>query len=143
MFSKTNKMGKGNENDTPGGSRNHIAQGTKIKGDISTEGDLRIDGELEGSVDCKGKLVVGNSGKIKGKVRCQNANLSGIIEGVMVVSDMIAMQATGVFSGEITYGKMAVEPGARIEGSLSISGKLKDISSGDVAAAKRASEKTA
>ena len=122
-------MAKGNDLD--GASRNHIAQGTRIKGDVETDGDLRIDGTLEGSIVSKGKLVVGNSGKIIGDIKCQNANISGAIEGNMLVSEMLTVSSTGQFSGDLTYGKMSVEPGAQLEGSFTIAGKVKDITSDD------------
>ena len=129
MFSKSKNMAKGNDLD--GASRNHIAQGTKIKGDIETDGDLRIDGTLEGSIIAKGKLVIGNSGRISGEIKCQNANISGKVEGTMTVAEMLSFTSTGNFSGELTYGKMSVEPGAQLEGSFTIAGKVKDISSND------------
>ena len=117
--------------DLEGGSRNHIAQGTKIKGDVETEGDLRIDGTLEGSIISKGKLVVGSTGEVKGEIKCVNANISGKVQGQMVVAEMLAVTASGHFSGDMTYGKMSVEPGAQLEGTFTIAGKMKDISSND------------
>lgn len=140
MFTKSKTMAKGAELDS--GSRNHIAQGTSIKGDVTTNGDIRIDGELEGTVHSKGKVVVGNTGRIKGTVRCQNANVSGSVEGNMTVSEMLSVQASGKFSGELAYGKLAVEPGAQLEGTFTIAGKLKEISASD-ARSKQTSEKTA
>tara|TARA_Y100000782_G_C10188982_1_gene269068 strand:+ start:9750 stop:10154 length:405 start_codon:yes stop_codon:yes gene_type:complete len=134
-------MARANEADT--GLRNHIAQGTKIQGDVVTEGDLRIDGELQGSIDCKGKLVIGNTGAIKGEVKCQNANLAGSIEGTCVVTEMITVQSTGKFSGELVYGKMSVEPGAQLEGTFNIAGKLKDMKHGRSEASEQRKEKTA
>jgi len=129
MFSKTKTMAKAA--DLEGGSRNHIAQGTKIKGDVETEGDLRIDGSLEGSIISKGKLVVGSTGEVKGEIKCVNANISGKVQGQMVVAEMLAVTASGFFSGDMTYGKMSVEPGAQLEGTFTIAGKMKDISSND------------
>lgn len=140
MFSKNKNMAKGNDLD--GASRNHIAQGTRIKGDIETDGDLRIDGTLDGSIVSKGKLVVGNSGKITGEIKCQNANISGAVDGTMCVGEMLTVSASGKFSGDLTYGKMAVEPGAQLEGSFTIAGKVKDISSND-RSAKAQAERTA
>ncbi len=132
-------MAKGNEFEA--GSRNHIAQGTTIKGDIETEGDIRIDGNVEGSITSKGKVVVGGTGNIKGNIRCVNSNISGKVEGTMLVNEMLSITATGKFSGEMTYGKMSVEPGALLEGNFTIGGKMKEISSNGKA--ERQAEKTA
>lgn len=119
MFKKQNGMAKAPEFD--GNSTNRIVPGTKIKGDVITEGDIRIDGELEGTLVCKGKLVVGQSGKVKGEVTCQNANVSGNLEGTFKASEVLAVQSTGNVSGEIVYGKLSVEMGAKVIGNLSIS----------------------
>ncbi|MFT4754030.1 MAG: cytoskeletal protein CcmA (bactofilin family) [Salibacteraceae bacterium] len=140
MFNSSSKMAKSNE--TEGVMRNHLAAGTEVKGDIITQGDIRIDGKVTGSITSKGKLVVGNTGVIEGEVNCVTGNISGSIQGVVVVSEMLKVQATGKLSGEITYGKLSVEPGAELEGKLAISGKVKDISSSGQQQ-KRAAEKTA
>jgi cytoskeletal protein CcmA (bactofilin family) len=108
--------------------RNHLAAGTQVKGDLITQGDIRIDGTVDGSLTSKGKLVVGNTGHITGEVNCVTANISGTLEGTISVSEMLKVQATGKLSGDITYGKLSVEPGAELEGKLAISGKVKNIS---------------
>ena len=56
---------------------NLIGQGTSIKGDIRSEGDLRIDGKVTGTIRSKAKIVIGNTGIIDGDVNCQNADISG------------------------------------------------------------------
>jgi cytoskeletal protein CcmA (bactofilin family) len=141
MFKSKNEMAKGkNEGDL--GSRNHIAQGTSIKGDVITEGDIRIDGKLEGTVVSKGKVVVGTTGHIEGEIKCDKANFSGRVKGKATVSEMVSIQATGSFSGELVYGKLGVEPGAELEGTFVIAGKVKDMKRNDEKEQKRA-EKTA
>ena len=58
-------MARNNENETQ--SINLIGNGTVIKGDIIANGDIRIDGTLHGSLNTKGKMVIGPSGSVKGK----------------------------------------------------------------------------
>ena len=132
-------MAKSNEAD--GVMRNHLAAGTEVKGDIITQGDIRIDGKVNGSITSKGKLVVGGTGVIEGEVNCETGNISGVIRGTVQVAGMLKVQATGKLSGEITYGKLSVEPGAELEGKLSILGKVKNITSSGQQ--KRSAEKTA
>ena len=60
-------------------SGNTIQSGTIIKGEVNSEGNIPIDGKLEGSLDTQRKLVVGNSGVITGDVNCQHANIEGRI----------------------------------------------------------------
>jgi len=126
MFNSKSKMAKSSESD--GVMRNHLAAGTHVKGDIITQGDIRIDGTVEGSLTSKGKLVVGNTGHITGEIDCITGHISGTLEGTISVSEMLKVMATGKISGETSYGKLSVEPGAELEGRLSIKGKVKDIS---------------
>lgn len=109
------------------GARNHLAQGTVVKGDIIAEGNIRIDGELEGTLVSKAKVVLGPTGVIRGDVQCQTANIEGRIDGKMTVEEILVMKATGRFSGELVYGKISVEPGAEIEGRVSIAGRVKSM----------------
>ena len=74
--------------------------------------------------------IPGDSPGPEGEVNCTTANISGNLSGVVHVSEMLKVQATGKISGDISYGKLSVEPGAELEGKLSISGRVKDIASG-------------
>lgn len=120
-----NKMAKSNEFD--GQSRNHIATGTKISGDIDTNGDIRIDGELTGSITSTGKVVIGETGKIDGEIKCQNANISGTVIGQLSVDELLSLQASARIHGDIKTGKMSVEPGANFTGSCDMGAVIKDI----------------
>jgi len=122
------------------GAHNQIAKGTSIQGDISTEGVLRIDGTLIGSVESTGKVVVGPSGKIEGSIRCVSANISGEVKAKVIVKDLLTLQASAKLQGDITTGKLAIEPGATFSGSCSMGGVIKDISQDEQA---RVAEKTA
>jgi cytoskeletal protein CcmA (bactofilin family) len=102
---------------------NLIGNGTSIIGDIETAGDIRIDGKLEGSLNIKGKLVVGATGHIKGKITCQNADISGNIEGVFKVSELLSLKSTSTIIGELHTAKLSVEPGATIDGSCTMTSK--------------------
>jgi len=76
-------MAKYNETDNT--TINLISNGTDITGDIKSNGDIRIDGSLTGNLNTKGKVVIGPTGKVKGEVICKNSEISGIIEGKIIV----------------------------------------------------------
>lgn len=123
MFSKA--MTKNNNSETS--SVNLIGAGTVIEGDVTTSGDIRIDGSLTGSIKVKGKLVIGVSGSIDGEVVCQNADMSGTLKGKIVVSELLTLKASAKLTGDIITNKIAVEPGATFSGSCSMGGVIKDI----------------
>ena len=56
---------------------NLIGSGTTVNGDVMCDGDIRVDGKLNGSIKTKGKVVVGSTGLIDGDVECKNAEVSG------------------------------------------------------------------
>ncbi|MBA3706934.1 MAG: polymer-forming cytoskeletal protein [Bacteroidetes bacterium] len=120
-------MVKNNTTENP--SVNLIGAGTLIEGDITSNGDMRVDGTLTGSINVKGKLVVGTSGSIEGEIICQNADVSGIIKGKIGVSELLALKASAKLMCDIITNKIAVEPGATFSGSCSMGGVIKDIKS--------------
>ena len=103
-------MAKSIEPETP--SINLIGAGTSIKGDVKSNGDIRIDGSLQGSVNVKGKLVVGATGSIEGDIVCQNADFSGIIKANITVTELLSLKATAKLNGDVVTGKLSIEPGA-------------------------------
>lgn len=103
---------------------NIISEGTLIKGDISASGDIRIDGELVGNINAKGRLVIGPQGKVDGEINCNNIEISGYIKGKITVSELLTMKASAQIYGDIIAGKLSVEPGSLFTGSCSM-GDLK------------------
>ena len=101
-----------------------IESSTKIIGDIFSEADFRIDGIVEGNVTTSGKIVVGKSGKINGKINCSNADISGSISGKIEVNEVLSLMSESLIHGDIVTGKLSVEEGAQVEASISMkSGK--------------------
>ncbi|UII81535.1 polymer-forming cytoskeletal protein [Flagellimonas sp. CMM7] len=95
-----------------GGQPNRIEKNTKIKGNITSEADFRIDGKLEGNVKTSGKVVIGKDGYINGKVECVNADIEGKFNGELLVNDLLSLKASAIIEGTVSVSKLAVEPGA-------------------------------
>ena len=108
-------------------SVNIIGAGTVIEGDIKSDGDVRIDGTLNGSLNIKGKLVLGTTGTVDGEAACQNADISGIITGKIKVSELLSLKATSKLTGDITTNKLSIEPGANFSGSCAMAGTVPNI----------------
>lgn len=96
---------------------NTIAQGTKITGGVSAVGDFRLDGTLEGNITLNGKLVVGETGYVKGNVVCQNANIIGRVEGNISVKELLSLNNTANVKGDILINRLSIEPGATFSGT--------------------------
>ena len=93
-------------------SSNSLIQGTNIEGTIQADKDIRIDGSLRGSLNCKGKVIIGPTGFISGDVQCENAVIEGRFEGVMFVSDILHVKETAKVEGDVTTQKLVVQPGS-------------------------------
>jgi cytoskeletal protein CcmA (bactofilin family) len=93
-------------------SNNLIASGTKIEGNITSNSDIRIDGELIGNLSCSGKIVIGANGKIIGNIDCQNAVIEGIYQGKLKCAELLNIRETAQIDGEIDTDKLMVQAGA-------------------------------
>jgi len=100
---------------------NLIAKGTRITGDISSEGDLRVDGEITGNLESRGRLVIGPTGKINGDISCKSCEISGTHNGKINVSELLSLKASSTIIGEICTGKLSIEPGAYFKGTCVMS----------------------
>lgn len=123
-------------------SSNRILQGTSIDGNVTSEGDFRVDGQINGNINITGKLVIGQKGLVKGEVKCGSARISGRLEGTMIVEDLLNLEATARVEGDIFTIKLAIEPGAEFSGSCKMGAVVREIESNDGAKeAGRRSEK--
>lgn len=125
MFGKNQKNGSPAAPRTgapTGNSHNSLVQGTRIKGDITAASDLRIDGEIDGNVQCDARLVIGPTGKIEGEVTCKDAVIEGIFSGKIRVADTLSIRENASVEGEIRYGKIVVQPGAKLNGDVRMNG---------------------
>ena len=97
---------------------NRIVEGTVIEGVIRSESNLRIDGEFTGELITKGRLVVGPKGKVQGTVHCLCCDVEGTLEGEVTVLELLAMKSTSTVQGDLYYGQLSVEAGARALGTF-------------------------
>jgi cytoskeletal protein CcmA (bactofilin family) len=115
------KGGNSKETNDQPNKLNRFVEGTNIKGDIVSDSNVRIDGELVGNLTAAGKLVLGPTGKITGDIVCQNADIEGTIEGTIKVDGVLLLKSTAKFYGEITTAKIGVENGAEFNGTCKMS----------------------
>lgn len=101
---------------------NRIVDGTSIEGDITSDSNIRIDGRLKGTINTKGKLVIGSTGSIEGEIHCEHADIEGNFQGKIKVTGVLTLKATSRLTGDIVTGKLAIEPGAIFSGSCSMGG---------------------
>ena len=124
MFSDNKKDRQTHEGTS---SQNIISQGTKLKGDLISEGDFRIDGTIEGNVKTPGKVVVGKSGHIKGTLQGTDAYFEGRFSGNLSLSGTLTLKSSAHIEGDVVVGKLAVEPGATFNVTCVMKGTVKEM----------------
>jgi len=112
-------------------SHNTITAGTEIVGDINSNGDIRLDGILNGNINAKGKIVVGETGKITGIIYCKNSDIYGVVDGKLNVSELLSLKSTAQVKGDIVTSRLAIEPGCNFTGTCKMGDDSKRSNTGE------------
>jgi cytoskeletal protein CcmA (bactofilin family) len=124
---KTNGNGGGN-------GTTLISSGTTIKGDISSNSDLRIDGTIIGNINSSAKIVIGTSGVVEGDIFGNNADIVGKISGTVRVKELLQLRGDCVVNGNLFAGKLQVEPTATFNGQCHMGANVVDMSANEATA---------
>ena len=109
-----------NEKQQSGLMFNALTAGSKIVGNITADSDFRIDGLIEGDLNCSGKVVIGEAGRVKGTIVCQHAEIMGLLEGKINCHQQLSLRASGKIHGDVQTKTLIVEPGAQFNGTCSM-----------------------
>lgn len=93
-----------------------ICAGTLLKGDLKSDCDLRIDGTIQGNIDCGAKVVVGPQGVVDGNIHSVQADVSGRLTGHVVASEGVQLRGSCRVQGNITTARLQVDAGAIFNG---------------------------
>jgi len=93
-----------------------ISAGTSLKGDISSNSDLRIDGTIIGNISCSSKIVIGASGTVEGDITGNQADIVGKVSGNIKTKDLLQLRGDCIVNGNVYAGKLQVEPTATFNG---------------------------
>lgn len=96
---------------------NKILSGTELNGDIVSDSNILIEGEINGNISCAGKVHVGATGRIKGNLVCLNAEFEGMQDGELTIENLLILRNTARIKGNIETLKLHIEEGAFFEGS--------------------------
>lgn len=107
--------------------QNMISQGTKIVGNISSNSDFRVEGNIEGELKTSGKVVVGKSGVISGSLIGENADFEGSFSGKLKLGGMLTLRSSAYIEGEVEISKLSVEPGATFNATCTMKGGVKEL----------------
>src|SRR5882724_7608503 len=116
MFNAKSKSDALGEAPSGNSSASLIGAGTSLKGDITSNGDLRIDGTLVGNIICTAKVVIGANGVVEGDISGQQADIMGKVNGTIKVKDLLQLKSNCAVSGNLQSAKLQIEPSASFNG---------------------------
>ena len=93
-----------------------IAADVEITGTIKSTGSVRIDGKLDGELNCTGDTIVGKTATVKGNLNINSAVIEGTINGNVTAKDRIEMKSSARMTGDIKSKRLSVEDGVTFIG---------------------------
>ena len=93
-----------------------ISAGTILNGDIISDNDLRIDGTVKGNIKCSAKIIIGSTGFVDGNVEGGNADITGKVQGNIIVKEFLQLRAECNVSGNLSAVKLQIDPTATFNG---------------------------
>lgn len=97
-----------------------IGPGMRVVGDCESEGTLRIEGSVEGTVRAGKAVVVGKDGVVDGDIDTQDAVIGGRVTGSITAESRLELQATCVVEGEVRARRIKLEEGGKVNGTVEI-----------------------
>ena len=130
MFNTKNKTDMQQEK-TNGNGATLISAGTTVKGDISSNHDLRIDGTIIGNIQCSAKIVVGANGVVEGDISGNQADIVGKVSGNIRAKEILQLRGECVVIGHLYAGKLQVEPTATFNGQCHMGANIVEMSNNE------------
>lgn len=100
-----------------------IGPGMKVVGDCTSDGTIRVEGRVEGSVKAAKSVVVGKDGMVKGDIVTQDAIIAGRVNGSVSAESRIELQASCRVQGDIRSRRVKLEEGGQVDGQLHMGAK--------------------
>lgn len=97
-----------------------IGPGMHVTGDCETEGTLRIEGRVDGTIRAGKAVVVGKDGAVDGDIVTQDAVIGGRVHGTITAESRLELQATCVIEGEVRARRIQLDEGGRVNGNMQV-----------------------
>lgn len=119
-----------------------IGPSVKVEGDFKSDGDVLVQGIVNGSMKTKGNLKVEEGARIKANVEAANAAVSGEIAGNVTVKDSLELGKSAKITGDIITKILSIEPGAVLHGHCSVSATEVEIDQSEPAPVQKPKKET-
>ena len=106
--------------DNLNGSNNIIGDGSVLKGNLKTSGNIRLEGKVIGDISSTSKVACGETSIVDGNVIAENAEIAGKVTGKVTVSELLILKSTASIHGDISTDNLIIESGANFNGACSM-----------------------
>ncbi len=103
-----------------------VGSSVKLKGTLKSEGDITIDGNINGEIKTRGTVTVGPNANIIASIIAKNINISGTVQGNVIAEEKLSITETGRVFGDITANIISISPGALFTGKSNMSEKINE-----------------
>lgn len=105
-----------------------LGQDIEIKGNITALSPIRLDGTLSGGLTCSDALIIGETGVVRGDIRCGSVVISGEVEGNITVGHLAELLSSARITGDIKAppGGVSIDAGAQLDGNISMEKRKKE-----------------
>ncbi len=134
MFNTKNKT-EMQQSSSNGTGATLISAGTTLKGDISSNSDLRIDGTVVGNIKSSAKIIVGSTGVVEGDITGNQADIVGKVSGNVRSKELLQLRDKSVVTGNLYAGKLQIEPTATFNGQCHMGANVVEMSTNEQQAA--------
>jgi cytoskeletal protein CcmA (bactofilin family) len=100
-----------------------VSAGVTLEGKLSSNGNVRVDGKVNGDVKAEGNITIGENGEIRGQINANTITLGGKVEGTISAKEKIVLEAKCQLKGDIITKVLVVEEGAKFDGKSSMNNK--------------------
>lgn len=127
---KTKNRGMENDTTPAQATTSLIAAGTRLEGEIMTDGTVRIEGSVKGSINAGKAVVVGVGGEFEGEIVTQDASIFGTVTGRITSHSRLEVKAEGRVNGEVTAKRMQLDLGGQFNGVMVVGNDSSDSNAG-------------
>lgn len=103
-----------------------LSHGLKFDGKLSSEGNVRIDGDFTGDIIINGNLTLGEKSIVKANIRATNITISGKIDGTVEASEKVILESTSRLVGDIKAKILVINEGSVFDGKSKMNGAKSD-----------------
>jgi cytoskeletal protein CcmA (bactofilin family) len=100
------------------GSLSIIAKGTSVKGNLTADGVVKVEGEVVGAIHAERQVLVSRDGRVEGDIYAPEVIIGGHVQGSIYADDRVELQTTGSVAGDISTRRVLVEEGSQLNGAL-------------------------